>query len=631
MRNKIATAAVCLLCGTLLLAQTPANRTTQTILADALAQMPATDQASYNQYMNDLLSTGPEGIQALIKQLPTANQAPNAAVEYALSGIGHWATAPGNEAYRTTLEAALLQALQEAEQPETKAFFIRQLQIVGTQACVETLASYLNHEAVSGPAARALVALQTPNAGQALQTSLLKRMGTPRTQQDAIQAIGEAQYPINEELLTPYLAADNENLRKVTAYALSRIGTKASLPNLEQAAQKVAYQTENTAVTYHYIQLIRRVHTQGDTQIAQTAAANLHKKASQNGYETTRVAAIQLGVELQGAKATKTLLNALKDPSANYRNTALAAASGFADQSLYLVLLKSLPKANNQTKTDILNWIGREAQCPQKQTVLSGLEINLETTAQQLIIKQLNSTDPTVKLAAATALVRIGNPQALPALAAQLNSTNPQVVAGIQQALETFKGNIAQPVARVLPTASEPGKIAAMQLLALRKATPHLNDILEQAKTGTPGIQQAAYLALKDVVGEKDFTNMCGMLETAPTQTQNPLQQAVVATLATQTPQQQVETLSRRMVQAGDTQKHLYYLPLSATAQPQALQMLVQAFNSNQGPARQAAFEALLHFKTLQAAPELYAIAQANTTTNYFECLAQVKKPVFAG
>ena len=27
--------------------------------------------------------------------------------------------------------------------------------------------------------------------------------------------------------------------------------------------------------------------------------------------------------------------------------------------------------------------------------------------------------------------------------------------------------------------------------------------------------RQAAYVALKDVVGERDITNMCGMLETA--------------------------------------------------------------------------------------------------------------------
>ena len=50
----------------MLMAQSPANRTSKTIVADVLAQMPAEQQAEYNKLINDLSSTGEEGVLMLI-------------------------------------------------------------------------------------------------------------------------------------------------------------------------------------------------------------------------------------------------------------------------------------------------------------------------------------------------------------------------------------------------------------------------------------------------------------------------------------------------------------------------------------------------------------------------------------
>ena len=56
MRKAYISIAALLLCGSMLMAQTPANRTAKTTAADVLAQMPAAKQAAYNKLIGDLSS-----------------------------------------------------------------------------------------------------------------------------------------------------------------------------------------------------------------------------------------------------------------------------------------------------------------------------------------------------------------------------------------------------------------------------------------------------------------------------------------------------------------------------------------------------------------------------------------------
>ena len=608
-----------LFCGSILMAQMPANRRPQTIIADALAQMPAQDLESYQMLIGDLCSVGEEAVLTLVKMMNPPGGGSNEQIDYALSAMSHYATGEGRETVRATLESAYIKALDQTDALETKAFIIRQLQIVGQNGSVEALARYLNQEDLCSPAAKALATIGTETAGQALQISLLRRMGTPRTQQSVLQAIGEAQLPVNEDLLSGMAGVGDDNFRQAVFYALSRTGTKASLPILASAAAKAGFRKENTSANDAYIRLIDRVIAQGELKIAEKAASDLLKKSTRAGQTGTRIAALQLLMAAQGDKATKTLTTALKDANKEYRNAALDAASGFAGKELYVSLIKSLPKAKPEVKVDILNWLGREAEFPDKKALLSSLETGIEVTAVQLLIKQAESADFNVKQAATMALVRIGNTQAMAPIATFLTSNNAQVVALAKDALSTFKGDISPVVARTIPSASDQGKVAAAELLALRKANGYLNNVLELTKSGSPDVKAAAYKALKDVVGEKDLINMFGMLEEAGKPEIAPLQQAVISALSSQADTIRVETITRRMIQAGENKKHLYYIPLASTGVNRALEMIMEGFENGRGDAQDAAFEAILTWRGFEAADALYAVCMDPAASAYFD------------
>lgn len=182
MKKTYITIASLLFCANLMMAQTPANRTVKTVTADVLAQMPAQQQKQYNQLINDLKTTGEDGVMMLVNMINAPGKGSNAQVDYALSGLTHFVMAKGEESARLATANAYVKALDQVEERETKAFIIRQLQLLGGDESIEVLSQYLSDESLSGPAARALASIQSEEAGQVLLASLKRRMGTLKTQ-----------------------------------------------------------------------------------------------------------------------------------------------------------------------------------------------------------------------------------------------------------------------------------------------------------------------------------------------------------------------------------------------------------------------------------------------------------------
>lgn len=598
-----------LLCAGLLTAQTPAHRTAATTAADVLAQMPARDQALYNQLIRDLATAGEDGIEQLISQLNAPGQGSNASVEYALSGLTHFVMAKGEEEARVATAHAYIRALDKVDDREKKAFLIRQLQLVGKDESTEALAAYLHDEALSGPAARALAAIGTEKASGTLLAALKQRAGTPQTRKDIILALADVGASGAETVLRTYLGSDDAALQKEVLYALSCLGTEASLPALAEAAAKAGYTMESTGANEAYIRLIKQVAGQ-NPKAAEKAATDLLKKATKAGRTQTREAALQILLDVKPDNAVKQVLAALKDPSRDYRNAALRFASDGADETMYVEVLKYMIKAADETKVDILNWIGRESKRDGRQAQLRDLELRFDLPARQVLVDCLQSENPEVRQAAVWTIVKQGDKANIPVLASLLKSTDKQTVLLAEDALAAFDGDIDAAVAQALSAApTDAGKIAGLELLALRKADANVHTVLEQIKNGSPQVGEAAYKALKDVVTAKDQTLLFGMLETAPAQAVAPLQEAVTASLSTLPAAEQVALLNRRMIQAGTDKQPLYYKVLAATGDPSVLADLTDNFRRQTGQAKTAAFEALLSWKGTETVDELFAIS----------------------
>ena len=94
-------------------AQDARMRTSETIIADALNQLPASDKKVFDEVLGELVSTGAEGIAQVAGMLVPASEGKNAIVEYALNGVVAYVTTPGKDAESSSLLRSLTsQALQ---------------------------------------------------------------------------------------------------------------------------------------------------------------------------------------------------------------------------------------------------------------------------------------------------------------------------------------------------------------------------------------------------------------------------------------------------------------------------------------------------------------------------------------
>jgi len=594
----------------MLMSQAPANRANKTIVADVLAQMPAAKVQDYNNLMRDLASTGSEGVIQLASMMNAPGKGSNAAVEYALSGLSHYVSAQGEESSRTAVSEGLMKAIDNTSERETKAFLIRQLEIAAKDEAVQKLSSFLTDSSLSGPAARALSAISTPAAGEALLTALDK-VTDEKSKKDIIVAIAEMQPAGAEAPLRKLIGSGDENMQKTVLYALSRTGSKLSLPDLAKSAAKANYAMDKTGGTEAYIALIKRVLQQGDIKDADKNANELLKNSQKAGQVQASEAALEILMAANPSDVFKLLKKALESPDSDYRSAALKFASDYSDANMYAELFKLLNKATPQVKTDIINQMITDCNDPSKCQLI-------EKQGTGTFAAILNGKDNAgVKKSAAEVLAKIGNHESIVALADLLGSNDEQTVLLGRDLLATVNGDIGSAIVPVVSNATDNGKIAILQLLAARKADSKLPTVLEYMNSNSPEVKAAAYTALKDVVMEKDIPALYTMLEKATAEEIQPIQEAIVQGMKNLSSEKQLEQTLTQMNSTDQSKQYLYYPLLISTGNIDALNIIADRFEKVSGNDKDAAFNALLLWKGTEAKEILYAISKDKSASKY--------------
>ena len=140
------------------------QRTVETVVADALAQLPAATAGDYDKIMGELAATGAEGVGILADMLVPASQGENAAVEYALNGVASFVTAAGREQLRPAVCEGLLAALARCKDDANRAFLVSQLQLCATADNAAALAAYIDDPYLGDPVLRALISIPDSEA-----------------------------------------------------------------------------------------------------------------------------------------------------------------------------------------------------------------------------------------------------------------------------------------------------------------------------------------------------------------------------------------------------------------------------------------------------------------------------------
>jgi len=588
---------ICLLIAGGLQAQLPQGRTSATIIADALAQLPADNQTQYNRTMTDLVSTGEQGLLDLIGRMNPPGNRSNEALDYAISG---WTNFVANDDAKRTLAAnAFGKALNQPLDNEVKAFVIRQLGQIGTDNKVETLSAFLKDSRLSAPAVQALASIGSEKANQAI-VAALSGNAPDAVKFNLVNALTQTGYSQAEpSLLSALTQNPSAELSYALLTALGNLGSRNALIPLKNAAQKInfSYQLNNSA-TASYLSLLKRL-THTDAKLVEKEANGLLTFAIKQNRSDLKVAAAGLLLAIPSTDKSKLLNSALKDGDIAYLARLLNAYPFSNDRKSVERIMKELsPKASAEKQTAIIYWLGDK-----KVANTTHILANYATSSNRMVQK-----------AAISSLAKIGNEQAMLVLAGLLKSQDDETVLLAKNALSTYKGDISYTLASVFNESGDTGKKAVLQLIADRKMESQYNLVYNQMFTGNETVKTEAANTLQYVSTDKNLPDLFTLLEQSAAANVPALQQAVNTALSYLPANEQMKLVSDRMNKSAN--KHLYYTALANSGSQEAMDMITKAYNTETGTNKNAAFDALTNWKSFNAIYPMLDIARNSKNKN---------------
>lgn len=559
-------------------AQDARQRTAETIVADALAQLPAQTPKAFDSLMQELAATGADGIRMMAAMLVPAAEGKNAPVEYAINGVVSYVTAAGREELAREIRAGLTDAVAASTDKPNQAFLLSQLQLCATAAEAPVFVKYAADEYLADYAVRGLIS--TPGTdGEIL--ALIDASPAP----DALLAYAAAEKRLAaaEPALLKW-AADPKTgtpTKEAVYNALAKCGTAASIAPLAAAAKADGYAFTKTDATGAYVALLARLAAAGNSKAVAAAKALRKTGMPQN----IRIAGLEIALRADAKKRTQEVLAALKDPDRTYRCAALDCAAEFADDDLYAAIARKLPSLKDDAaKTDVISWFGSRHAASQAGTVIAAIA----------------SSDPELALAAIRAAGRIGGQEALDALVAQLDGPHAREASA---ALAAFNGKPNAAFAAALDGTPRT-QANALKLVAMRRITTAADKVFALLESPDAAVRAAAYDALAGVASPKDFERLCDLLNQAQEADVKALQAGLKNALARETPAAQYEKTMARIASAPA--KARYYPLLAQAASKEAIDALLAADD------REAAFAALLTVENPAMVDVLYDLARRN-------------------
>jgi len=580
-------------------AQLPAGRTKATIVADALAQLPAETPRKYNQTIANLVSTGEEGLLDLIGRMNPPGNKSNETLEYAISGWAHFVANDPDK--RAVAANAFEKSLRQPLDKEVKAFVIRQLRTIATDDNVDVLSGFLTDVHLSGPASQALVSIGTEKANAALLDGIRNTDSDPILLNLA-NAIGQTHYATAEpELLNLLSRSTSDSSQKVFLNALAHIGTKESLKALRNAAEKTNYAYDKNNATASYITLLTRLNA-SDPKLVNKEAKNLLSVASKQHQQDLKIAASGILLAQPDTKKDALLKDALKDGNIVY-------LSG---------ILNGYPFEKDKKSVSLIQRELSANQSPQVQTVLIYWLANHDVTGSvSLIARHIHAADEMVQKAAALSLAKVGGDESLLALSGLLKSENEHAVTLAKEALLTFRGDISYSLASVFDDCGDAGKMAILELISNRKMDSQYNLVYNQMFGDNAAVKAEAAKTLKDVVTDRNLPDLFTLLEQSDAAYVPALQQAINAALDYLPAGEQQQMVTARMEKSNH--KHLYYNALANSGTPQAMEIISKAYGNETGRNRSAAFDALTNWKSFHVIYPLLDIARQSKDNGELE------------
>jgi len=488
-------------------------------VTELLAKMPAKTMPDGQAVAADLLKLGPAAIKDVCGRVAPPGPVDDSKVRFALGGLAFYVCRPGAEADRKLFAGALVDALEAETRPEVKDFLVSMLQLAGKDEAVAPLGKLLGDEKLCGPAARALVAIATPDAAAALAQALPNAKGACRIA--VVQAIATLRVKAAVPALIPLAGDADPDTRREALFALATIGDPSAADALAKAADaKEPY--DRSYATARYLLFAQRLTEAGQKADCAAICRNLIKSRTAPRENNVVASALKTLVRAVGEDALQDVLGAVESPNLQLREAALQLAEAIPGEAATAKWVERAKKAPPEQRAQILAMLARRGdksalsagldalKDADKAVRLAGVQAVARLGAPESVVTVLATVaaedkEPGVRLAAIKALGDLASEQSVPLLIPLLlNAQEPGEQAMAQRAVVAACARIpdaekrADALLAALPNAAGPKRAILLRTMASVGGQKALSAVVADTKSADPAIQEAAVRALAD-------------------------------------------------------------------------------------------------------------------------------------
>jgi len=288
------------------------KRTLETKVADLLAQLPATSLAYTDKLMEDMAGLGEAGLRQICDQIIPAGTGDDTKARFAIDTFSRFLSGKGKEAGRTLWEGICISYATKKNDPVVKDFFIKQMQLIGSEQAAVALKIYVADTDNCTSAISAITAIGGKIAEQIFSESLInKELPCAAAVMNALASM-RSKEAVNEFIY--WTSVENTNTKASAYNALAMSGAMEAYPVLLKAAKSYGYRWERTGATAALINYANTLGLNGDIKTMDKICKMLIKKCNDKLTFHNKAAALKTYVSFHRIDAMPDILKASEHP-----------------------------------------------------------------------------------------------------------------------------------------------------------------------------------------------------------------------------------------------------------------------------------------------------------------------------
>ena len=574
-------------------------RTIETRVADLLARLPADNQNLTARLMEEMYSLGDEGTSLICSQVIPAGTGDDTKARYAISTLTGHLSADKDNIRKSVWEKQCIRFMKAADEREVRAFFMKQLNLVGSDTAVVALADYVRNAEICDDAVMALQSVGSDEAHKLLASAITE--GECPCAAQIMVALADSRYSGAVQSCMNWYAKGNQGEKTAALYALAVTGDGAALPVLQSAAESAGYMWEPTGAVQALLLYAKTIGLAGDAPGMKKITDQVITKSMTPATAGQRLAAMSVVVAVQGEDALPMLLKAVDDPDIAVRGGALRLAGLLPGEAVTKKWIKKYPKATGEAKPEILFMLGERG----------------DELAVPLVLKALDDPSQETANEAVAALAKLQGAKAVDRIISQIlkydNEEGHRAAAGTLTTI--LDSTSIKKVAASLPASQGHSTVALIWLLSWSGRNEYFDDVLSYVNSEDLGVRAAAISSLGSLASWNDQPAIISLLlSTSEKQEIAELQRALAtAAMKAVDAEKRSEKILAALDKPGDK---LRLIPLLAqTGGNEAVRRVAKEFENGDAITRDVCFDALAHWSDQSALKALYDICTSGNKT----------------